>query len=166
MTAVALLQCVERDLIELDSPLSQILPELEGHRIVKRDPNTGDLCYEPSKTPITARHLLTHTSGMGYYFLDPSLAEWKASPEGRRREVSGLVTEKYDQSLIFEPGTGWVYGVSPDLAAVVVRRLYNNQSLEEYMTANLWKPLGLSHPFPTFNIEGSSEKPRLMQTAR
>jgi len=54
--------------------------------------------------------------------------------------------------LVFEPATGWLYGCSLDWAGVVISRLHEGMSLEEYMVENIWKPLGLSHPFPRFNI--------------
>lgn len=54
--------------------------------------------------------------------------------------------------LVFEPGTGWLYGCSLDWAGVVVTRLHGGMSLEEYFVENIWKRLGLQAPFPRFNI--------------
>jgi CubicO group peptidase (beta-lactamase class C family) len=45
---------------------------------------------------ITLRMLLTHTSGFAYPMSDNRIKTWPIA----------------DQVVIFEPGTGWVYGVS------------------------------------------------------
>ena len=106
ITSVALLQCIERGQLTLDEPLTKILPELSNHPIIAEDKTTEKgYSLTPSKTPLTARHLLTHTSGLAYYFLHPLLAKWR---ENESPYVgSNLVTERYSTPLLFEPGQGW-----------------------------------------------------------
>ncbi|TVY18142.1 Acyltransferase LovD [Lachnellula arida] len=170
MTSIALLQCVDRGLIDLDEPLSKIIPELDGKEVLTAGPGT-DFTSEPSKHKITARHLLTHTSGLAYrlvQFVQPALMAWTATPAGQehKNKNSKVVTEKYNTPLVFEPGDGWAYGSSLDWAGVVVSRLHNGMSLEDYMIENIWKKVGLSSPFPTFAISRDPEyAARLMQGA-
>jgi CubicO group peptidase (beta-lactamase class C family) len=115
---------------------------------------------------ITARHLLTHTSGLGYQFLDPLLIKWAKTPAAQENKDSLLIEKKYDVPLIFEPGAGWAYGVSLDWAGLAVRRLHGGMSLEDYMNQNIWSKVGLSAPFPTFQLSKDPEyKSRLMQGA-
>ncbi|RAL14706.1 serine hydrolase domain-containing protein [Aspergillus homomorphus CBS 101889] len=163
ITSIALLQCVEKDLITLDQPLTTILPELDGIEILT-DVVDGQFSFEPSTTPITARHLLTHTSGLGYRFTHPLL---RLRAEARKNETPSLrVIERYKMPLVFEPGTGWLYGCSLDWAGVVVSRLHDGVSLGDYFVKNIWKPLGLSAPFPRFNISVHAEyHAQLMQGA-
>lgn len=154
ITSVALLQCIENGLIGLDDSLTKVLPEFDGRDILK-DVVGSELKLEKSTTPLTARHLLTQTSGLGYPFLNPLL--------GRRERIlkqertSNHVTEKYDLPLTFEPGTGWQYGCNLDWAGVAVSRLNGGMTLEDYFVENVWKRVGLSAPFPTFNIERRPE---------
>lgn len=165
MVSIALLQCVERGLVGLDEPLTKILPELDGKEILLGDSENGYISA-PSKIKITPRHLLSHTSGLGYPFLQPLLGKWRATPAGSVGQNSRIMAEKYNVPLIFEPGTGWIYGGSLDWAGVIVRRLHDGISLEDYMIENIWKPLGLSSPFPTFCISNHPDyKSRLMQGA-
>jgi len=156
IASVALLQCVEKGLIGLDEPLTKILPELDGKNILKAG-SDNNLDFEPSKNKITARHLLSHTSGLGYPFTNPLLMQWKATPAGQQYKDSLRVTEKYNMPLVFEPGTGWLYGCGLDWAGVVVRRLHNGTSLEDYAIENIWRKVGLSDPFPTFHISKDQE---------
>lgn len=163
ITSIALLQCVDKGLIRLDEPLTKILPEFDGKEILTKV-SGSDFTFDRSKTAITARHLLTHTSGLGYRFTHRLL---RLRAESRALEKpSYRVTERYMMPLVFEPGTGWLYGSSLDWAGVVVSRLHHGMSLEDYMVEGIWKKLGLSTPFPRFNISQHPEyNARAMQGA-
>jgi CubicO group peptidase (beta-lactamase class C family) len=165
ITSIALLQCVEKGLLSLDEPLDKILPELADKEILTGESEMG-FTFKPSKNKITARQLLTHTSGLGYSFISPLLMKWLDSPAQAFRKDSQIITEKYNYPLLYEPGTGWTYSSSLDWAGVVVRRLHGGISLEDYMIEHIWKPVGLASPFPTFAISQHPEyKARLMQAA-
>ena len=162
ITSIALLQCIDDGLIGLDEPLDRVVPEL-GRQVIKEIDDDGDLILEPTKNQITARHLLTHTSGLAYWFLNPLLMKWKKTPEGSKSANSPNVHERCNVPLVFEPGQGWSYGTSLDWAGVVVKRLHGGMSLEDYMIEHIWKEVGRSAPFPTFCISRSEEyKERLM----
>ncbi|KAF2639429.1 beta-lactamase/transpeptidase-like protein [Massarina eburnea CBS 473.64] len=149
ITSIALLQCVERGLILLDDPLSKILPELAEQEILT-DVSGSDFTFAKRKNEFTSRHLLSHTSGLGYPFLHPLLAK-RAATRGDQKP-SLIVTDRYSMPFVFEPGEGWLYGCSLDWAGIVVRRLNNDITLEDYFVDNIWKKVGLSAPFPRFNI--------------
>lgn len=151
ITSIALLQCVEKGLVGLDEPISRVLPEFADKQILT-DVVGSDLVFGPSKVPVTARHLLTHTSGLGYYFTN-KLLSLRAEALARAGVKPSLrITDRFDIPLVFEPGTGWLYGCSLDWAGVAVSRLNGGISLEQYMVENIWQKLGLSAPFPRFNI--------------
>lgn len=44
--------------------------------------------------------------------------------------------------MLYEPGTSWSYGASIDWAGLLVERL-SGLTLEQYMEANIWGPLGI-----------------------
>lgn len=164
ITSIALLQCIDKGLIGLDEPLTHILPEFEGKNILTHV-DGPDCTFTQSSTPVTARHLLSHTSGLGYRFTHRLLMQ---RAEARKDGPQTLkVPERYDMPLVFEPGTGWLYGCSLDWAGAVVSRLHDGITLEEYFVKNIWEPLGLSAPFPRFNIARHPEyNARLMQGAK
>lgn len=162
LTSIALLQCVDKGLIGLDEPISRVLPELQGKDILERVEGSK-LFTRPSTAEITARHLLSHMSGLGYWFTHPLLMKWRAS--GAQKE-SNRLTERLDYPLVFGPGEGWLYGCNLDWAGVAVSRLNNGSSLEDYMIENIWKRVGRSAPYPTFHVSKHPEyEARLMQTA-
>ena len=52
------------------------------------------------------------------------------------------VEECCTQPLIYEPGTSWLYSTSVDWAGKLVERI-TGQTLEEFMSVNIWQPLGI-----------------------
>jgi CubicO group peptidase (beta-lactamase class C family) len=65
LTSIALLQCVERGLIDLDESVYKVLPELENVGIISwKDEEKKEFQVRKSTKPITPRKLLTHTSGV------------------------------------------------------------------------------------------------------
>ncbi|PSN71422.1 esterase [Corynespora cassiicola Philippines] len=170
LTTIALLQCIDRHLLTLDTPLTpHLLPELADAQILIRvddDGGGGECSFAPRGTELTARHLLTHTSGLAYPFTHRLLMQ-RAQARARAGIPRSLrVVERYRVPVVFEPGEGWVYGCGVDWAGVLVSRLNGGVSLEEYMVENIWKVLGLEAPFPRFNIMNHPEyEARAMQGA-
>ena len=64
ITAVAVMKLCERGLLSFDEPVSKIIPEFEEMYIGKAE-NGQIKCVSKAQTPITLRHILTHTSGIG-----------------------------------------------------------------------------------------------------
>ena len=61
VTSVAVMMLVEEGKIELDEPISEHLPHFENVRVYSENGN-----HTKPLNPITARNLLTHTSGLTY----------------------------------------------------------------------------------------------------
>jgi RNA polymerase sigma factor (sigma-70 family) len=59
-------------LMQLDDPVSKYLEGFDNLQVITKF-NEQDASYEtrPAKRPMTIRHLLTHTSGIGYGFTNP-----------------------------------------------------------------------------------------------
>lgn len=60
VTAIAVLQCIERGLITLDEPVYGVLPELSALLV------STESGSEKPQNAITLRNMLTHSSGMVY----------------------------------------------------------------------------------------------------
>lgn len=132
------------------------MKEFDGIQILK-DVRGEELVFDPCHTPVTVRHLLSHTSGLGYKFTNRLLGMRAALKLKQDGPTSWAVHERFKAPLVFEPGTGWLYGSGYDWAGVVVRRLNDNVHFGDYLIENVWKPLGLTAPFPCFNIKTHPE---------
>lgn len=110
MASVAALQCVERGLITLDEPLTSHLPELASQPIISASGEKEFFTMREASNPITLRQLLTHSSGIVYDFLNPTLGEWRSS----RGEVPELPStgriDKLSYPRVAEAGEAWNYG--------------------------------------------------------
>ncbi|KAG8993882.1 hypothetical protein FRB94_010312 [Tulasnella sp. JGI-2019a] len=142
MTAVAVMQCVERGQIGLDDPVGNICPELAALEIIEGFSDDGTPKMGKAKKVITLRNLLSHTSGFSYHDVHPRLIQWIKSTGFAGQVVTGNI-DAYKVPLVFEPGSDWSYGVGADWAGHIVERL-NNCTLGEYMERNIWKPLGMN----------------------
>ncbi|KAF2106996.1 beta-lactamase family protein [Lophiotrema nucula] len=143
ITSIAALQTVERDLIRLDDPLDEHLPELTTQPIIVGGVDATFEWKQATKS-ITLRHLLSHSSGAVYDFMDSALTAWRQSREETPTvSQSGIVAKDYAMPRTFEAGEGWMYGTSLDWAGLLVARL-NSMSLEQYVEENISIPLGMT----------------------
>jgi CubicO group peptidase (beta-lactamase class C family) len=73
VTSVAVMMLFEEGQFKLDDPVSKFLPGFDNLQVITKF-NEKDATYEtrPAKRPMTIRHLLTHTSGIGYGFANPT----------------------------------------------------------------------------------------------
>ncbi|WP_339827077.1 serine hydrolase domain-containing protein [uncultured Parasphingorhabdus sp.] len=135
ITSVAAMQLVERGLLSLDDPIDPILPELANPDVLTGFDGDGKAIVEPAKKAITLRHLLTHTSGLGYAFTKADMA--KAQGKVAPASIASITTP-----LMFEPGTDWLYGVSTDWLGRAVEAA-SGQTLGAYMEDHIFAPLAM-----------------------
>ena len=96
ITSVAIMMLVDAGKIILDDPVSNYLPEFKGRPVIDTF-NEADATYttRPAKREITIRHLMTHSSGQGYAFTDPTVkriveATQKSEPDLPDRKSTRL----------------------------------------------------------------------------
>ncbi|KAF7952358.1 uncharacterized protein EAE97_001855 [Botrytis byssoidea] len=149
VTSIAGLRCVEQGQIGLDDDLSPILTEFKGIQILEGFQTGTDgkdiPILKPAQNKITLRHLLSHTAGIGYDSWAPELVRFRAS-----QGIDSVHTRNTDMlktitlPLLFEPGTSWTYGYSLEWVSVLVTRLNNGQSLEDYAQTHIFNPLNIN----------------------
>ncbi len=135
VTSAAAMQLVERGLLSLDDAIDPVLPELANPDILTGFDDNGNAQTRPAENAITLRHLLTHTSGLGYAFTSADMA--KVQGEVAPGSIASLVSP-----LMFEPGSDWLYGVSTDWVGRAVESA-SQQSLGCYMKEHIFGPLGM-----------------------
>lgn len=133
VTTVGALRMVEAGKISLDEPVGKFLPKLASPRVLRGFDAKGTPILSPARTPITLKHLLTHTSGLCY----PTWDEMSS-----RFSSHNKIPEDHE-ILMFEPGARWQYGTGLDYAGRLVEKL-SGLSLEDYFQSRIFKPLGMS----------------------
>ncbi|GAA5891455.1 hypothetical protein JCM5296_006539 [Sporobolomyces johnsonii] len=157
--SLAVLQLVERNGFDLDSheELVKVLPELgkdfPGSKVWKifdgKNEN-GGWKYKDATVGITLRHLLSHTSGFTAHF-NAEEGAWLFAESLKEGKVwiDGHITA-YNQPRLFEAGTDFSYGISPEYLGLFVARM-NGTSFRRAIHDLILSPLGVaSHTFDTF----------------
>ncbi|WP_224248809.1 serine hydrolase domain-containing protein [Hyalangium gracile] len=150
VTSVAAMLLVEQGAMGLDDPISKYLPEWRNPVVLgEPDPSSpGGYKTKPAQTPITVRHLLTHTSGLSYRFKQDALTalyvqagitdgfeHTSRTPAEQSRALAAL-------PLLHEPGTAYAYGLSTDVLGHLIETV-SGQPLDRFFEERIFKPLGM-----------------------
>jgi len=141
VTSTALMQLVERGVVALDDPASRYAGELADLKVLEGFAEDGTPKLRAARTPVTLRHLLTHSSGFGYDMWNADLGKYAAAV-GAPPLGSGTV-EALCAPLAFDPGEKWEYGISTDWVGQIVERV-SGQTLEAYFAEHIFAPLGMT----------------------
>ena len=160
ITGMAAMMLIGEGKLGLDQPLSDILPLFAKMQVqVTPDGSITDL--RPAKTALTIRHLLTHTSGLGYTII-------QKGPIKKAYEDAGLVSGRISRipipgldrgaavpsltlfadrlarmPLVYEPGTTWSYSVGLDLMGRVIE-LVSGLPFDVFLKRRIFEPCGMT----------------------
>ena len=139
-TSVAALQLLEQGSIELEQPVADVLPAF-GSLPVLEGFDGDEPRVRPPARQATIRHLLTHTSGLGYWFDNADVLRYH-QVSGTPDPTSGR-RAMLDVPLVSDPGTRWEYGTSTDWLGQVVE-VVSGQDLATYCAEHIFGPLGMA----------------------
>jgi methyl acetate hydrolase len=135
LTSVAALQLVEQGKLRLDEPAANIDPTLASLQLLTGFDAKGIPQLRPAQTPITLRHLLSHTSGFSYPLWDPNVVNYLKVARGHPHLPR--------RPLMFEPGARWAYGGSLDNVGRLVE-IATGMNLDRYFSDHITGPLGMN----------------------
>lgn len=139
LVSAAAMQLVEAGRIALDDPIGAVLPDLADPQVLTGFDEAGQPQTRPAVRPITLRHLLTHTAGLGYFFSHPYVLQYfdavGTPPPGSLASIK--------MPLQFDPGERWEYSVATDWVGQVVEAL-TGRRLGDYMAEHVFTPLGMA----------------------
>lgn len=151
ITAVAAMICYEAGHFQLDDPIAKFLPEFSEMRVWDGTPD--GLNTVPAESYITVRHLLTHTAGFSYEFMEAGpveafYREQKITFNPSRQteggaDLAAITTRLASAPLVRQPGSGWGYSVSIDVLGRLVE-VWSGQSLDRYFDERIFQPLGMT----------------------
>lgn len=160
ITGMAAMILIDEGKLKLDQPVPDFIPEF-AHMQVAIDPDKG-LAARPAQKVMTVRHLMTHTSGLGYAVVrkdkvSKELARLGVNPGiVSRRKLPGLAagapTPGPDEflrrtalvPLLAEPGTKWSYSIGLDVLGLLIARL-TGQPFEAFVQERIFAPTGMTN---------------------
>jgi CubicO group peptidase (beta-lactamase class C family) len=138
ITSVAAMQLVERGKLKLDEPVARHLPQFGKLDVLEGFDAAGKPVLRPVMTPVTLRHLLTHTSGFAYPTWHEGMFKYTQATAPLPPGVVAPIVP-----LMFEPGTAWQYGYSADWTGRLVETV-SGMNLEQYFRRNILDPLEMN----------------------
>lgn len=174
VTGLAAMLLVDEGKLRLDQPLADFAPEFAKMQVAV-DPRTS-LAARPTDKLITIRHLLTHTSGLGYAVVGKNRVGDQLKRLGvnpglvSRRKLPGIndgppcpgpdefLRRAATVPLVAEPGTKWLYSMGLDVLGIVIARAAGVSGLDVFLQERLFGPAGMANSF--FQVPGSA-RPRL-----
>ena len=162
VVAIAALQLLEKNKLNLDDLVTKYLPEFSNLKVLKDKKSEID-DTEELQVDLTIKDLFLHTAGFSYNFL--------ADPIGKRYDEIKLfhsdtttleeeIKKLAEVPLLYQPRKNWVYSVSMDVLGRILEVILND-TLQNILQKNIFDPLEMEET--KFTIPFDSES-RLMQT--
>lgn len=160
VTAMAAMQLIDAGKLGLDQPLYDILPKYR-HMAVQDTYDGSITALHPAPGPITMRHLMTHTSGIGYTIIQrgpiKDLMESHGLIAGQisRTPVPGLSRGEpvhgldhfadglAQMPLVADPGTRFSYSMGLDLMGRVIE-VVTGTPFDRHLHDTVFAPCGMT----------------------
>jgi CubicO group peptidase (beta-lactamase class C family) len=134
--SVAAMALIGQGRLSLDAPVTSWLPDFRPG-----SPNG-------TVPDITIRHLLSHTAGLNYGFIEAADGPYHRAGVSDGMDTTGLTLAENVQRiatvpLLFAPGTAWNYSLATDVLGLVIERA-SGVSLAEAIRTLVTEPLGMA----------------------
>jgi CubicO group peptidase (beta-lactamase class C family) len=152
ITATAVMMLWEEGKFQLDDPISKYIPEFKNPQVLKSF-TYSDTTYatEPAKSEITIRHLITHTSGIGYGVIDND--ERMKMIYHKAGIIDAFTTEKVTIGenikklaklpLHHNPGEKFTYSEGLDVLGYFIE-IVSGMPFDQFLKTHIFDPLGMN----------------------
>lgn len=161
ITATAVMMLWEEGKFRLDDPIARYIPEFgEPQLLDSFDPADSGYTTRPAKKQITIRHLLTHTSGIGY---GPIGGDERIRKIYEKAGVSDIfstaditigefIRKLAVLPLLHEPGEKYTYSLGLDVLGYFVE-VVSGIPFDRFLRERLFEPLGMDDTW--FFLDGN-----------
>ena len=148
LTGAAAMQLVERGKLPLDAPAADVLPEIAKKEVLLGIDADGTVRTRPPARPITLRHLLTHTSGLSYGFMEATVVdtlyrqnkiEFNTPMDSNLLDMTNKLAT---MPLLAQPGAAWNYSNATDVLGCLVQEI-SGVPFDQFLRERVIKPLGM-----------------------
>jgi len=146
---VAALQQVEQGNLDLDAPVTDYCPEFAEIQVLTGFDGDTPILRSPAR-PATVRNLVTHTSGLGYWFWSEDLVKWE-SVTGIPNVVAGSAA-CLTAPMVGDPGEAFIYGINIDWLGKVLEAV-TGVGLDVAIKQGITGPLGMDQTTFLMNDE-------------
>lgn len=148
ITSIALMMLYEEGRFQLNDPVSRFLPEWKDQKVWVEGDGEAMQTKLPD-TPVTVRHLLTHTAGLTYggslvpsdHPVDKAYVAAKVLRD-ENETIESFSSKLAGVPLRFEPGTAWEYSYATDVCGCLVEAM-SGQPFDEFLKQRVFDPLGM-----------------------
>ena len=155
ITSTAVMMLWEEGKFQLDDPISKYIPEFSNPQLLESfNENDSTFTTKPAGKEITIRHLLTHTSGIGYGVIDGD-DRWK-----KMYKKAGIVDLFTTSNLKIEdnikrlaklplhhvPGEKWTYSEGLDVLGYFIE-IVSGKTFDQFLAEKLFQPLGMNDTY-------------------
>ncbi len=147
LTTVAAMTLYEQGAFQLDDPVSLYLPEFADTPVWCGGDAPLDVVVA-QEVPMTIRHLMTHTAGLTYGFMQTNVVDeaYRAADiefPGTAATLEELTQRVASVPLLCQPGSQWNYSVATDVLGRLIE-VWSGKSLAVYLQEALLEPLGMT----------------------
>ena len=161
ITSFGVVKLWEKGLIDFDDPIKKYIPEFEYVEILDSfDESDSSFTTIKRTKDITIRQLLTHTSGIGYDFIDGNPAI-KAIYHKKKQDfmdygvlcfcdqdvtIGESITKLSNVPLHHEPGEKYTYGIGLDVLGYMIE-IVSNKTLDVFFKEEIFDPLEMTDTY-------------------
>ena len=150
ITSTAVMMLWEEGKFRLDDPISKYIPEFENAQVLDTLYENGTYLTKPVDKDITIRHLITHTSGIGYGVIDGDERFQKIYEQAGITDLFTTENITIEESvkklaklpLHHNPGEHFTYSEGLDVLGYFIE-IISGIPLDEFFRSRIFDPLGM-----------------------
>ena len=152
ITATAVMMLWEEGKFKLDDPISKYIPEFKNPQVLDSVLVDGTFITKPADKEISIRHLLSHTSGIGYGVIDSDERIKKIYDDAgiidlfttEKITIADNIKKLATLPLHHNPGEKFTYSESYDVLGYFIE-IISGEPFDIYLQTHIFEPLEMTN---------------------